>query len=433
MRGGGSLVSPTADAAPDARPRCWIVLADAARREALTAALVNAGWDVAGVFAHPVRACERLRKESLPPDLVLCGLRFDDGDALALIRHLGRLRARTGLFVLSGQQRAVISSAVSLAEFSGLRVAGSAEEPVDADAVVRALRGFRLDGAASRAVAPLTPPEPPTLLRRSTLRRLLDAGGLQAWMQPKLRLDSGEIVGFEALMRGIDDDGSLIPPDSLVPALAAYSLLEEATLLMLDRAAAFVAQAMSDGLAVSAAVNVSLASLSDPAFCRELPRVLGANGLDPSWITLEVTETDAMGEIGKVMENTTRIRMLGFNLSIDDFGTAYSSLAQLMAIPFSELKIDRDFVRDLDRNERRQTIVRACAGLGRQFGLHVVAEGVETDDELQTVLACGCTHAQGWRVARAMPPDRVLPWLKALPDQVWAAEHAPSAAASSGR
>jgi EAL domain-containing protein (putative c-di-GMP-specific phosphodiesterase class I) len=115
-----------------------------------------------------------------------------------------------------------------------------------------------------------------------------------------------------------------------------------------------------------------------------------------------------------VIENAARIRMLGFNLAIDDFGTAYSSLFQLSRIPFSELKIERAFVRAVDEDSGKQAIVRACSQLGNSMGLHVVAEGVETAQELDFVQQAGCTQIQGYLVARPMPAARALDWLRGL-------------------
>ena len=122
-----------------------------------------------------------------------------------------------------------------------------------------------------------------------------------------------------------------------------------------------------------------------------------------------------MADLATVIENTARIRMLGFNLSIDDFGTAYSSLMQLSQIPFSELKIERNFVAGIAGDPVRQAIVRSCAELGAALGLHVVAEGVETRDEMACVQRLGCSHVQGYLASRPLPAQVALQWLRELP------------------
>ena len=396
--------------------RCWIVLCDAARSADHAAALASAGWHVDRIFHSVTSAMAALRAQADAPDLVLMSLGFadGDGDGLQLIRSLAQEARPPAVFVVSHQQRAVIKAALTLATICGVAVAGSAEEPVTAAEVARRLQGFKPPPIRSSAARPQEPP-----LGFADLRSLMVGGGLQAWMQPQLRLHSSEIVGFESLMRARDDAGRVITPDRLLPGLVEHGLLEEATLMILRQTVAYVAECLERGMAISASVNVSLTSMSHPAFCRALPEIVEQVGLDPSWITLEITESDAMEDLAHVIENTARIRMLGFNLAIDDFGVAYSSLSQLSYIPFSELKVDRAFVQDIHRDPRKQAIVRGCAALGRFLDLDVVAEGVETVHELEAVAAAGCTRVQGYLVSRPMPPAAMTDWLGALPDLVW--------------
>jgi EAL domain-containing protein (putative c-di-GMP-specific phosphodiesterase class I) len=157
--------------------------------------------------------------------------------------------------------------------------------------------------------------------------------------------------------------------------------------------------------------------MSDPTFCTELVAIVDAAGVDPSWITIEITETEAMADLATVIEQTGRIRMYGFNLSIDDFGTAYSSFFQLSQIPFSELKVERAFIKDLEASATTRAIVGTCAHLGRSLGLAVVAEGVETLAQLRAVTEAGYTSAQGFLIARPLPAAQALAWLRQLDEQ----------------
>ena len=394
--------------------RCWVAVRDPDRALSLQAALQARLWQVEHWFCA-VAAVGQALVSGQPPALLVLGLGFDDGDALQLIRALRGRPDAPALYIVSRQQRAVISAAVALAQACGLRVVGVAEEPVDAAVVAADVSMPRVWPTQRLATASVAAPG------LAELRRLIDRQGLQVWAQPQLLLRTREIVGFEALMRGVAEDGSLLMPGLLVPALSAHGLLTEATLVMLDQTAQLVAAALQRGQAVSGSVNVSLRAMSDTGFCRELPRILERHGLDPCWITIEITETDAMRELTEVVENTARVRMFGFHLSIDDFGSGYSSLSQLLAIPFSELKLDRSFIQNLDTDPRKQAVVRCCAELGRSLGLDVVAEGVETAAEMGAVETCGCTHVQGYRIAKPMPPGQPLAWLGALPYQVWTA------------
>lgn len=396
------------------RPGCWIVMSDPQRLRTLSQSLAGAGCPADRHLDSLDAALAALRTAAQPPGMVVMSLALHGGDGLQLIRGMAGLADPPLLWIYSDQQRAVVRAAVRLAEVCGLRVGGIWDETVPMERMVECLLREH-------------PPAPPRLPARPArpalgevaLRQLLADGGLQAWMQPKMRVSTREIVGFEALMRARGPDGALITPDQLLPGLMAHDLLEEATLCMLRQTVGFLVECLESGLAVGASVNASMRSLSRPAFCRAMAEVVTEAGLDPSWITVEITETDAMDDQPQVIENAARIRMLGFKLAIDDFGVAYASLSQLADIPFSELKLDRNFVQELHRHTGKRAIVRGCANLGMLLGLQVVAEGVETMAEFEAVAHAGCTQVQGYLLSPAMPVDRARAWLDALPDQVW--------------
>ncbi len=411
--------APAPSSGPGWRGPCWVAVSDPTRAIELAQAMAAIGWRVDRVLDSVASVLAGLADCTFSPDLLVMSLRFRDGDGLHLIRSLPRGGHCPAICVVSHQQRAVIKAALKLAELLGVVVAGSAEEPVAAADVARRMMGFRATPGAASPAAEGMASQADAPLGRADLRSLLDSRGLQAWMQPQLRLKSREIVGFEALMRASDGCGGWITPDRLLPGLAEHGMLEDATLMMLQQAVSFVADCLGRGLAISTSVNASLSSMSDPVFCRALPEVVARAGLDPSWITIEVTETDALDDLAHVLENAARIRMLGFNLAIDDFGVAYSGLSQLGSIPFSELKLDRSFVQNLHLDPRKQAILRGCASLGQLLDLHVVAEGVETLLELEMVAKAGCTHVQGYLVSRPLPPGQSLAWLGRLSDSVW--------------
>lgn len=418
---------PAASSPSEGDDRVWLVVNEADTARLLKQAMVSAGLHDAALLTD-VASVQRRLAERGAPELLVMGLRFPDGDGFQLMRMLARLPRPPAVYVASWQQRAVIKTAANLAAACGLSLAGTCELPAETEAVVRDLQAWQ---PAAPAPAPAAPKPRPVELSREALLSLFDRDVLQPWMQPKLRLATGEIVGFEALMRARDTEGRVVMPDRLVSGLQRHHLLDAATLHMARRTVDFVATCLAEGIAVSTSINVSMQSLSNVAFCQELAAAVEARQLDPSWITIEITETDAMADIASVIENSGRIRMLGFNLAIDDFGTAYSSLFQLSRIPFSELKVERAFVSGIGDDRGKQGIVRACAMLGHSLGLHVVAEGVETMDELEAVRAAGCTEVQGFLVARPMPAEQALAWLRALPDQrfVPSAAGAPATAA----
>jgi EAL domain-containing protein (putative c-di-GMP-specific phosphodiesterase class I) len=351
------------------------------------------------------------------PQLLVSGVRFDDGDAFQLISHLADMPDAPALALVSHQQRAVIRAALALASTRHVRMAGVSELPDRVEQIIQ-----RTEDAMRALGNPLPPPRLALpALNHLELQGLLDHSSIVPFFQPKMRMDTHEVVGFEALMRALDEEGRLITPDRLIAPLLTHGLLGPATLRIAQQTVDFVGGCLRQGMGISASINVSLSLMSDPSFCSALLNLVESSGVDPSWITLEITETEAMSDLATVIEQTGRIRMLGFNLSIDDFGTAYSSFFQLSQIPFSELKIERAFVQNIHLDATKRAIVGACALLGREMGMQVVAEGVETAQELQGIETAGCSAAQGFLIARPMPGAHATLWLENLLAQ----RHAP--------
>lgn len=394
-------------ATPGPGRRVWLLMTDTAHADQVESELGAAGWLVEARHTQMQHLLLQLHCEPTPPDVVVCGLNFEDGDAFRLMRLLsGDVRA-PALFFSTRQSRSVLKSAMAMAAACKLRVAGGLERPVEPGSVAKALRGYSGDEAAAPAVA-----QP--ALSAPVLRAMLTRYRMQAWMQPLLRLSSREVVGVEALMRGVAEDGSPVMPAELLPALKLHGLLEEATLAMAHQLSSFLVECLEQGKPLNGSLNVSLHSLSDPGFCGELSRMVHRSGLDASWITLEIAEQDAVGDLPLVIENTARIRMLGFNLALDNFGTAYSSLLQLSQLPFSELKLDRSLVAGMDADATRQVVAGASASMARGLGMRVVAAGVETAAEWRAAQAAGCTDVQGHLLARPMRVEAMRQWLQTL-------------------
>lgn len=391
------------------RPGCaWLLGNDADHAAQIETELGAEGWRVDLRLRSLQHLLLHLHCEASPPDVLVCGLHFDDGDAFALMRLLTHDPRAPALFlVLQQQQRVVLKSALAMAGACNLRVAGCAERPLAAGQIAQALRPYRL---AVPSRAPAAPPE----LTAEALRSMLKQDRLQAWLQPQLHLDSREVVGVEATLHGVAEDGTPLPPARLLPALKRHGLMEAATLALVRQTCGFLADNVREGVPLSGSIKASMHSLSDPDFCIELQRIVRESKVDPAWITIEISESDAAADLPTVIENTARCRLLGFNLSIADFGTAYSSLMQLAQLPLSELKFDRSLVTNIDADTTRRTIVASCAGLARGLGLRVVADGVETAAELRALQAAGCTEVQGSLLTLPMSMEAMRQWLRGL-------------------
>ncbi len=234
------------------------------------------------------------------------------------------------------------------------------------------------------------------------LRTALDNGDVMAWFQPIVDLADGTIHGFEALARWNHRERGMIPPDAFISIAESAGLISQLDDAMLDQALR-MARRCDVGYV---AVNVSPTELSSDAIVRRVAAALKRNGVDPCRLVIEVTEQAVIEDFDRAASLLSELRDLGLRVFIDDFGVGHSSLAQLTRLPIDGLKIDQSFVQDLD--DGRVAVIETVVGLARRLGLGVVAEGVETAEEAATLLGTGCALAQGYRFARALPPDAAL-------------------------
>ena len=247
------------------------------------------------------------------------------------------------------------------------------------------------------------------------LRRALDEGAIIAHYQPKVEIESGRIVGAEALVRWNHPDRGLVLPGAFLPTVQKTGLMSQLTTCVLRLAVTQAAEWDRLGFPLGIAINVDADALLDPAFPAEVAAALAEVGLPSDRLTLEITETSIMADpihAGRVAEELAAI---GVRLSIDDFGTGYSSLGHLTALPLSELKIDRSFVTRLGDSSTDLTIVRTILDLGASLDLSVVAEGIESDATRTILHQLGCGLAQGYAFGAAVTAAELTAALLSAP------------------
>ena len=235
------------------------------------------------------------------------------------------------------------------------------------------------------------------------LRRALDEDELVVYYQPKAALATGRVVAVEALVRWQHPERGLILPDAFIPLAENTGLMRPLTLQVLDRA---LAQCRAWDLGVS--VNVSTRNLLDPTLPEAVDALLEHHGVPADRLELEITETTIMADPARAKAVLDRLRAMGVDLAVDDFGTGYTSLRWLRELPVTTLKIDKSFVMDFD-----SVIVSSIVQLGRSLGLQVVAEGVEDAASWEQLRALGCDLVQGYYLSRPQPEAVLTPWLAA--------------------
>jgi diguanylate cyclase (GGDEF)-like protein/PAS domain S-box-containing protein len=255
--------------------------------------------------------------------------------------------------------------------------------------------------------------DPGRLTLVGELRRALEHRELTLYYQPKAVLADGDVRSVEALLRWNHPTRGLVPPDDFIPLAQQTGLIKPLTLYVVDEALRQCRAWLDDGLRLSIAVNLSTRNLLDVQFPTEVRGLLDRWDVEPGLLELEITESTMLADPVRCKQILGRLSQMGIRLSIDDFGTGYSSLAYLKGLPVDEIKIDRSFVLGMHSSEDDATIVRSTIDLGRNLGLEVVAEGVETEEVWNHLGSLGCTVAQGYYLSRPVPPAELEAWLEA--------------------
>jgi len=243
------------------------------------------------------------------------------------------------------------------------------------------------------------------------VREALASNALTVQFQPKLKLSTGEVTGFEALVRWTHPELGPISPAEFVPMAEASGLISALTSGVLRMALDACRRWHDAGRPVGVAVNISARSLDDPVLVGQVAAMLTASGVEPRWLTLEITESSVIENAARSLEVLRQLRSLGCRLSIDDFGTGYSSLHQLRGLPVHEVKIDKAFVDHVDGDGADRAVVRAIVELCDSLGLATVAEGVEQASQAYVLESLGVRQVQGYFYGRPMPEDAATEWL----------------------
>jgi EAL domain-containing protein (putative c-di-GMP-specific phosphodiesterase class I) len=204
----------------------------------------------------------------------------------------------------------------------------------------------------------------------------------------------------------------LIPPDQFIPLAEQTGLIRPLGRRVQEMALRACHALRADGITAPIAINASMREVLDPELPTQIEQLLASCELEPHWLRLELTESSLMAEPARALETLTRLRELGIQMSVDDYGTGYSSLRYLQQLPVDELKIDRSFVRSMVTNDSDLAIVRSTIELGHALGLHVVAEGVEDAATWARLGELGCDLAQGYFLSRPLPLPDLLRWLR---------------------
>jgi diguanylate cyclase (GGDEF)-like protein/PAS domain S-box-containing protein len=250
-----------------------------------------------------------------------------------------------------------------------------------------------------------------SIVRLSMSTRLRRAVEQEQWMlhyQPLIDLASAQMIGVEALIRWPEPNGGLVPPGDFIPLAEEMGLIEAIGAWVIDEVCRQDRVWREQGLELDISFNLSPRQLWQDDVADRIVTPILESGMDPTRVTVEITESTAMTDPDRTLGMLHELHARGLKLAIDDFGTGYSSLARLRYMPVDVLKIDRSFVRELDRDEQNASMVSAMVALASNLGMTPLAEGIETEAEWRTLLERGCERGQGFFFSRPVPADEIV-------------------------
>ena len=375
------------------------------QRSALVMALGRLGATIVHEAADGHGALRILEDPARPVDIVITDLDMPGMDGMEFVRHLGETGDRISIILASALERKLLASVATMSEAYGIKLLGIVEKPFTSENLITLIKLHNPAQVQQRRAAAPT-------YSLEEIAAGLRHDEFEPFFQPKIELATGQVKGVEALARWRHTQPGLIAPYAFIKPLEENGLIDDLTWIMLRKAAACCSEWRATGLDATVSVNLSVKSLVDVTIAERVTELVRSQNLEPRHMIIEVTESAATTEVGKALENLARLRMKGFGLSIDDYGTGYSSMQQLTRIAFTELKIDQSFVLNAAKHNAAWVILESSLEMAKKLGITSVAEGVETRAHFDMLCQLGCDMAQGYFIARPMECADLIDWAR---------------------
>lgn len=348
-------------------------------------------------IAHSVtRSDFQKQLKDWQPSLVILDLNMPGSDGIELMRDIASLENRPDIIIMSGVATRVLESAERIARERGLSVIEALSKPV---------RLAQLQATLERAMIADQP------LSASELSAAIANDQIIVYYQPKIDLRTSAICSLEALARWQHPVRGLIPPDRFIGLAEANGLIDDLTYAILRSSLRQYHIWKMDELALPYSVNLSAATLTTMDFPDKAASICAEYEVPCDQVTFEVTESASMADPIAALDILTRLRLKGFQLSIDDFGTGFSSIVHLQRLPLSEIKIDKSFCMHLLDSSDSAVIVETILAMANGLALSAVAEGVESRAVMDRLTTLGCDYAQGYHISPPLPPEQIAKFI----------------------
>lgn len=367
----------------------------------------------------PQSAAEKddiLHKIQSPWDCILVDLTMPDIDGIEVLRLLSEQDNKCPVILISGFAAGVLDSARNLGEARGLTIIEALTKPIQIDTLEKTI-----ELALATNLAQPKKRQKKADADHNLFEANVDHGGVIPYYQPKIDARTGCLVGYEALARWWHPQKGLLSPAAFIPQAIANGHINALTMSMIECIAVDMTNWATSNCNKPVAINIEATSLSDLDFPGIVEAALRENGILTENIILEITESGIYSHAANALDNLIRFRVKGFKLSIDDFGTGHSTLSQLHKMPFNQLKVDKMFVDGIGVSKQSEAIVISTIDLAHRLELEVVAEGVESEPQIEFLRHHGCDQLQGYYFAKPMNAADVCLWRGQSADPIYSA------------
>lgn len=357
--------------------------------------------------ADGVEAMALLEKVG-PVDVALCDLQMDGMDGIEFIQRVGSSGQVGSIIVISSLSADLRRAVGQIISQLNLVFLGDLSKPLQANALGELLR----KKICTRLETPVSVTQNSESVSEKEVRQALVERQIQAHYQPKIHLATGCVVGVEVLARWEHPSKGLIAPVVFLPMLENLGLMDEWLFAQMNQALFLQKKACQQGFKLNMAFNINAGQLANRELSSRVKKLLNRHCVAGAGVTFEVTESGLLEAPSDSIECLVRLRMMGCRLSIDDFGAGFSSMQRLCQLPFNEIKLDAEFVRNLDKEPRCQAMIGSILALGDTLDMTVVIEGIENFVQLEQLLALGCSYGQGFWLGKPMAGDTLISWLQ---------------------